>query len=124
MAVAPITAIRTPGVAASGSSSPLSSVQVEERPFAELNGWCPLFHGATQLRHILVRVVWLRVTVRLLPPWQVRSFAGQLLVRDQRQKMGNRVEPGALLVVRPHHMPRRPGRVSRLEHIVAGAGIV
>ena len=61
-----------------------------------------------QFRHELVRIIGLDVAVRLLPLRQDRLFARQLLVGNLRQKMRDDIQPRALLVVRAHHVPRRP----------------
>ena len=66
----------------------------------------------------------LDIAVSLLPLRQCRLIARQLLVRDLLQKVGDDVQPGAPLVVGAHDMPRRPGGVGGLEHVVARARIV
>ncbi len=54
-------------------------------------------------------IIGLRIAVRLLPIGQDRLLARQFLVWNLRQEVRDRIETRALLVVRPHDTPRRPG---------------
>src|SRR6202035_4683053 len=47
-----------------------------------------------------------------------------LLIRQQRQDMGNAVEPGAAFVVGAHDVPRRLLAVGRREHQIARPRII
>src|SRR3974390_2040826 len=76
------------------------------------------------LGYVLVRVVRLAVALRLAPLGQLHLLARRGLVRDLAEQVADGVEARALLVVRSHHVPRRPGRIGRLEHLVAPARIV
>jgi len=75
------------------------------------------------LLHVLERVVGSLVT----PDLALRKpdFLGaRRLVRDLLEQVADEVQPHALLVLRPRHVPRRPRGVGGREHLVARLRVV
>src|SRR3954469_20327472 len=64
------------------------------------------------------------VTVLLRPIWQLHRRPIELLVREKLDQMGDRVQPGALLVVRSDDVPGRVALVGGGEHRIAGARVL
>src|SRR3954462_4171166 len=64
------------------------------------------------------------VTVLLRPARQLHRRPIELLVREKLDHMGDRVQPGALLVVRSDDVPGRVALVGGGEHRIAGARVL
>src|SRR5262245_47516508 len=98
----------------------------------EFRSWCDSRHRHFEwlptrsilLGNELVLISRLAITARFLPLGQLYFLARRLLVRNPAQEVGDEIEARAPLVVRPHHVPRRPFRIRRLEHLIAGARVV
>src|SRR6185436_16523704 len=67
--------------------------------------------SSEDLGHLLGGVVRIHVVPGLLALGQLDLLAGHVLVADAAQQVADAVQPRALLVVRVHHEPRRPGCV-------------
>src|SRR4051794_32045364 len=78
------------------------------------------------LRHEPAAAEWTLVVVRALHRTlrEPDLLSGELFVRDEAQQLPDAVQPRPLLVVRPQDVPRRVLGVGRVEHRVAGAGIL
>src|SRR5437762_12778212 len=78
------------------------------------------------LRHKPTSAEWPLVVVRRLHRTLRESdfLPGELFVRDEAQQLSDAIEARPLLVIRTKDVPRRLLRVGRLEHHVAGAGIL
>src|SRR4030095_13550575 len=69
-------------------------------------------------------MLWLRVAAALLALRQFDLLRLRGLVRNLAQQVRDDVQPGALLVVRPHYIPWGELEIGGCEHFVAGARIV
>src|SRR6185369_4389 len=68
--------------------------------------------------YVLVGVVRLAVALCLPPLRQFDLLSRRSLVWNPGKQVADDIQPRALLVVRIGDVPRRPGRVGRLEHLV------